>query len=157
MRYESHINNIEPIIKAYEYYLSNNESQKKVCEKFNLNYSAFVRYVGQFKGGYNRNFKVEVKKIPVTNLRQYVEHSAPPKRTANNRAIAENKSTEMIVSMPKNKSTDNATEMIVSMPKNKFIDDTTRITSSVSKNRKIDSKGHAYMPISPSTQHVAPK
>ena len=70
MRYDSHINNIDPIIKAYEYYISHNESQKNVCEKFNINFHAFTRYSKQFKGGgFNRNLKVELKNVPVQNIK----------------------------------------------------------------------------------------
>ena len=132
MRYESHINNIEPIIKAYEYYLSNNESQKKVCERFNINYSAFVRYVSQFKGGYNRNFKVEIKKVPVANLKQ-IENTdkilSVPKRTANNRPIITEQTN---ISLPTNLKGKTLGE-------NKI---------------KTDSKGNAYVPIEPTNQHI---
>jgi hypothetical protein len=72
MRYDSHINNIDSIIKAYEYYLNNNESQKKVSDKFDINYHAFVRYSKQFKGGAynNRNIKIEVKNTPVNTIKK---------------------------------------------------------------------------------------
>lgn len=143
MRYESHINNIEPIIKAYEYYLSNNESQKKVCEKFNINYSAFVRYVSQFKGGYNRNFKVEIKKVPVANLKQIVNadiNTSLPQRTANNRPISIVQKT--IVEK------ENTTEMHVSVPKD--------LKGKTIEGNKIktDSKGNMYMSIEPTKPHV---
>ncbi len=63
MRYNSYLTNPEPLIRAYEYYINNNLTQKEVCAKFKICYHTFKSYIGKIRGGQlqKRNFSVEVK------------------------------------------------------------------------------------------------